>query len=476
MATKSEAVASASLAAPQPATVEAAGAGEVGRWLVPALALGATLAPLNSTMIAVALTDIQHDFNVSVTASAWLVTLYLVSMAVGQPIGGRLGDLYGRRRVYLLGLAWFGIASAGCAFAPNLALLIVFRTQQAVAGALSFPNGVAMIREGVPQERRGSAFGVLALATGLAAASGPPIGGVLVHHFGWASIFWANVPVVGLSLVLGWTSLPRHLVRRMQRAGFDIAGSALFAAALGAIILIPTMIKLKLPLAAVGVGAIGIAAFVVFTVWELRASAPVVDLRLFREPHFAASCVSICLSNLVMYTTLLALPIFLEQARGHDVQVSGLTLAALSAFSAIWGPIGGRWADRAGRWRPAVAGAVVLLAGTASLAGAVKGSSLIWVAVALALMGLGLGVAGAPVQLAAIEAAPGARTGSAAGLFSTSRYMGSVIGSSVLAIVFATRPHLGESNRFIMLFAALALIALIGIAANARIATRAPAA
>ena len=144
-----------------------------GRWLLPAIAIGTTLAPLNSTMIAVALPDIQRAFGVSVTATASLVTIYLVAMAVGQPIGGRLGDLYGSRRVYLLGLAWFAVASAGCAFAPSLPWLIAFRTQQALAGALSFPNGTAMVREAVPEERRGGAFGVVSLATGLAAASGP---------------------------------------------------------------------------------------------------------------------------------------------------------------------------------------------------------------------------------------------------------------------------------------------------------------
>ena len=147
-------------------------------------------------MIAVALPDIQRAFSVSVTATASLVTLYLVAMAVGQPIGGRLGDIYGRQRVYLLGLSWFAVASAGCAFAPSLPWLILFRTQQAIAGAMSFPNGTAMVREGMPEERRGSAFGTVSLATGLAAASGPPIGGALVHAFGWSSIFWANVPVV----------------------------------------------------------------------------------------------------------------------------------------------------------------------------------------------------------------------------------------------------------------------------------------
>lgn len=447
-------------------------AGDAGRWLLPAIAVGTTLAPLNSTMIAVALPDVQRSFQVSVTAAAWLVTLYLVSMAVGQPIGGRLGDLHGRRRVYLFGLMWFGAASAGCAFAPNLAVLIVFRTQQAIAGALSFPNGVAMVREGVPVERRGSAFGMIALATGLAAASGPPIGGVLVHAFGWASIFWVNVPVVALAILLGWKSLPTIAGKRQARGRFDAIGSVLLAASLGAVILIPSMLKLHRTALALAVGLAGIAAAVAFVKWELGNGAPVVDLHLFRQPHFAAACASIGLSNLVMYTTLLALPLYLERVRGHDVQTAGLTLAALSAFAAMWGPIGGRWADRSGRWRPAVAGAVALLAGAGLLAVAVKGASLAPVAAALAVMGLGLGVSGAPVQLAAVESVPGAQTGSAAGVFSTSRYLGSVVGSSLLAVVFATRPDPGESHRFVLLFAGLSVAALIGIAANARVAAR----
>src|SRR5690606_17155076 len=132
--------------------------------------------------------------------------------------------------VYLIGLAWFGIASAGCAFAPNLEWLIVFRTQQALAGALSFPNGAAMVREAVPAERRATAFGTIGLATGIAAASGPPLGGALVHLFGWSAIFWANVPMVGLALVLGWRSLPRILPKRTERPRFDVTGTVLFAA------------------------------------------------------------------------------------------------------------------------------------------------------------------------------------------------------------------------------------------------------
>ena len=443
------------------------------RWLLPAVAIGTTLAPLNSTMIAVALPEIQDAFDVSVTATAWLVTLYLVAMAVGQPIGGRLGDLYGRRRVYLFGLIWFGIASAGCAFAPNLPVLILFRTQQALAGALSFPNGTAMVRDAVPAERRGSAFGAIGLATGIAAASGPPLGGLLVHAFGWAAIFWANVPVVGAALLMSWQSLPRTVMDRAgKRVRFDLLGSGLFAASLGGVILIPALLKLDRPLLAAVSGIAGVLVGVLFVWWELRADAPVVDMRLFEQSQFAAACASIGLSNLVMYTTLLALPLYLERVRGHGVQVSGLTLAAISAFAAIWGPLGGRWTDRRGRRLPAVAGATALLAGTGVLAAVTGGTSLIPVVIALALMGIGIGVSGAPVQTAAVEAAPRERTGSAAGIFSTSRYFGSVAGSSVLAIVFASRPESGDDGRFIALFAGLTAMALIGLLVNTRVAAR----
>lgn len=442
------------------------------RLLVPAIALGTTLAPLNSTMIAIALPGIQDAFGVSVTETAWLVTLYLVAMAVGQPVGGRLGDLYGRRRLYLLGLAWFAVASAGCAFAPNLWWLILFRTQQALAGALSVPNGTALVRDAVPPERRGTTFGIIGLAAGTAAASGPPLGGALVHAFGWSAIFWANVPVVGVALVLAWLSLPQHQDDGRRRSRFDIGGSLLFALALAALIVIPTLLKIGAPLLAAAAGVLGIAIGAVFARRELTIGSPVIDLRLFRGVPFAAACAAILLSNLVMYTTLLGLPLYLERVRGHGVEVSGMMLAALSAFSALWGPLGGRWTDRRGRWLPAVAGATVLLAGTVGLTLGVGGDALPPIGIALGVMGVGLGVAGAPVQTAAVEAVPGEKAGAAAGIYSTSRYLGSVIGSSVLALLFVDKPGAGDADLFVWLFAGLSVAAAVGIAANARVAPR----
>lgn len=163
-------------------------------------------------MIDVALPDIQRAFDVSVTSTAWLVTLYLIAMAVGQPIGGRLGDTLGRRPVYLAGLGWFAAASLGAMFAPSLPWLVVFRLQQALAGTLVFPNGAALVREAIPVHRRGLAYGMVGL---------------------------------------GWRFVER----------------------------------------------------------ERHARNPILDLSLFRSAHFRAACASILLGNLVMYTTLLALPL-----------------------------------------------------------------------------------------------------------------------------------------------------------------------
>ncbi len=454
------------------AALSATGEVSVSRWLLPAIAIGTTLAPLNSTMIAVALPEIRNAFGVSVTATTWLVTLYLVAMAAGQPVGGRLGDLYGRRRVYLIGLAWFGIASAGCAFAPSLEWLIVFRTQQALAGTLSFPNGAAMVREAVPAERRATAFGTIGLATGMAAGLGPPLGGTLVHLFGWSAIFWANVPMVGLALALGWRSLPSIPPARVERTRFDVTGAVLFAAALSAIIAIPMLIKAGHPSVAVGAGALGASLGVAFVWWERRAKGPVVDVRLFANRHFAAACASVGLSNLVMYTTLLALPLYLEEVRDQGVQKAGLVLAAMSIFAALLGPLSGRWTDRVGRWLPSVAGGVISLVGAVMVAISVTGTSIAPIVMAMVVTGVGLGISMTPVQTAALEAAPMAKTGSAAGIFSTSRYLGSVVGSTVLAALFTGQIATENESRYVALFTGLALVALVAVFTSARVADR----
>jgi MFS family permease len=177
--------------------------------LLATVALGAVLAPLNSTMIAVALPGITDDLVAGAAATSWLVTAYLIAMASLQPVAGRLGDRLGRRRLILGGSIGFGLASLGATVAPNLPLLILCRVAQAVSGAVVLPNGDALLREIVPDERRASRFGMIGSAIGLAAAVGPPLGGILVSTAGWRAMFAVNLLLVIPALILGWRAIPR---------------------------------------------------------------------------------------------------------------------------------------------------------------------------------------------------------------------------------------------------------------------------
>ncbi len=168
--------------------------------------LGAMLAPLNSTMIAVAMPGIIDEFDVTLVRAGWLVTAYLIGMASLQPVAGKLGDRFGRRSLVLSGLLLFGLSSLAAASAPTLWFLLAFRVLQAVAGALIVPNGAALIREVVPEERRGASFGLLGALVAMAAALGPLVGGLLVEAAGWRGIFYVNLLLVLPALVIGCLS------------------------------------------------------------------------------------------------------------------------------------------------------------------------------------------------------------------------------------------------------------------------------
>src|SRR5436305_14927456 len=188
------------------------------------------LMPLNSTMVAVALPDIVDGLRASIAVSAWLVSGYLIAQAALQPLSGKLGDRVGRAPMILGGLAAFGVASLGAALAPSFAVLIIFRILQAVAGAFVFPNALGLIREFLPEARRGRAFGTLGSAIGLAAAAGPPLGGLLVGIGGWRAIFLVNLPWVAVALWLAQRSVPRRAA--LTRARFDTLGAVALTALL----------------------------------------------------------------------------------------------------------------------------------------------------------------------------------------------------------------------------------------------------
>ena len=399
-----------------------------------AIASYTVLAPLNSTMIAVALPDIIDDLGIGVPTAAWLVTSYLVAMASLQPLAGSLGDRYGRRRLMLGGLLAFGVASIGAALSPGFAVLLGFRVLQAVTIALVLPNGIAIVRDVVPAERRASSFGIIGAASGLAAAGGPPIGGLLIAGAGWQAIFLVNVPVVAFALIMGFKFIPDVPPSNTEKAPFDWFGALLLpvlligAAAVFMGLARGASLLLILP-AAAAVVVVGLA----FLRRELRHRSPVFQPRLFTIRSYAAATTGIAFSNMAMYSLLLAVPLLLASRGTYGEIEIGFVLLALSIAMLFMTPVGGRLADRLGRRAPTFAGLVMLSLGAFLIAAGGEDIDLTILVIGLAIVGIGVGLSWPGLLTTAVESVGAGQTGAASGLYSTSRYFGSIVGSAILA-------------------------------------------
>ena len=399
--------------------------------------LGTMLAPLNSTMIAVALPDVMDEFDVGIASAGWLVTAYLAAMASLQPVAGKIGDRFGRRRLVLGGLILFGFTSVAAALAPNLWLLLAFRVLQAVAGALIVPNGGALMRDAVPEARRGRSFGLVGAGIALAAGLGPPIGGALVEAADWRAIFAINVVLILPALVLGWRCLP-HAESRSRESKFDVPGAVLLPLLLvvGALLLMSVGREARVVELVGGLpGGLTIALViaVLFAVQELRHPDSVFQPRLFRLRAFAAANVSIGFGNLAMYTLLLTVPLLLARRDGASSLETGTVLAALSASMLVLAPAGGRLTDRLGRRLPTTAGLALSVVGAALIAMEGSEIGLTALVIGLILAGSGLSLATPGLQTTAVESVDREQTGAASGVYSTSRYIGSIVGSAIMA-------------------------------------------
>lgn len=433
--------------------------------------LGGMLAPLNSTMIIVALPEILTDLGASLTWGTWIVISYLVAMAAVQPLGGSLGDRFGRRRLFLLGLVGFLVASVVAALAQSVELLIVARTVQAITGATAIPNGTALVRTLVSSSHQGRAFGLLGAGIGVAAALGPPLGGLLTDVLGWRWIFAANfVPIVP-AILLAW-GLPRGGRPRLG-GRFDLLGAALLLVSLVTLALAATLWRLP-GMTWIAVAALAVVGFA--TLWSLRrhvarVATPILDFGLLRRGGFAAAGLTVLFSNMTMYTIFLALPIFLTRIVAWSSRDIGLLLGGMSVVMMLLGPIGGWLADRGGPRGPALAGSLVAVLGCIWLSTISPAWSWPLYLVPLVVVGTGIGLSSAPIHAAAMRVADAGEAGQAAGLFSTMRYLGSIGGSAAMAAVLGGG---GDVAKFRLLFVLLVVASLAASWASAHLPAARP--
>jgi len=432
-----------------------------------ALLIASAQAPLGSTLIAVALPSIGRGIHTDlVFITSLLVTGYLVVNVVSQGPAGKISDLVGHSRILWGGISLFVIGAIIGFLAPGITLLFVSRCVMAAAGAMLVPATVALLRIHVQPGRRGRVFGLFGATMGLAAASGPVLGGEIVHLFGWRAIFLANLPFLGLAAILFRACpLPKSAIPHSRSIGsiarsLDFTGFVFLAVSLTLLIVSSKLagVALMLTLA----GAIGCG--IVFVWWEARTAEPVFDPHLFALPAFAAGTGIIALQNFAMYGLLFELPQYFSVFRGTSPRDVGYMLFVMMAGMVIAAPLGGQLTDRFGARLTAMLGIVPLFIGVTLLWPLTSFQTPTAAMLPLLLFGAGIGLCNAPAQSASIAAVDPARAGMAAGVGSTMRYMGSITSILVMGAVLGSDADVSAGRHELMIRLFTGAIALSALA------------
>jgi len=446
-----------------------------------AAVLSAGLAPLNFTMIAVALPEMASDLGESsALVRHGLVTSYLLVGIVLQSLGGKLADRIGHRRTLRLGQVIFVIASLLGFALPQFVPLALARMTMAAAGALVVPSAIALLRNELPPERRGRAFGVFGAVMSTSAAIGPKLGSLIAGHLGWRAIFLVNVPWLALCVILALFAAPSRAesapagAARADTAPFDLVGSALLGASLAAVVVgsQAAAYLMLMPL--------GLLGLVAFGFWERRAKDPVIDLRLFALRAFSAGVFVIALQNLAMYSLLFELPQVAGRLFDAGPESVGGVLSVMMVSMVLTAPIAGRLSERYGARSITLGGCLVGLGGVLMLAFS-PFANLDAALPGLVLIGIGLGLTSAPAQTAAMTAVPREQSGMAAGLSSTLRYLGGVVGLAILGWLLGDEKEpalvLHQHHQALWVFGislAAAALCSLGLPKSAPVHARAP--
>jgi EmrB/QacA subfamily drug resistance transporter len=456
-------------------------------WALVSLSLSMLLSSLDTSIANAALPTFAQAFHASFQAVQWVVVAYLLVITTLIVSVGRLGDLFGRRRVLLAGIFLFTVASALCGLAPTLWLLIAARAAQGLGGAVMMALTMAMAGAAVPKARTGSAMGLLGAMSAVGTALGPSLGGILIAGPGWRAIFLVNLPLGLLTLLLAHRHLPAdHPAPAADRAGFDQVGTLLLALTLAAYALAVTVgggvfgaLNLGLLLAA----AAGAGLFVLA---EARAASPLVRLAMFRDPGLRASLATSVLVATVVTTTLVVGPFYLSRALGLDAARVGLVLSVGPLVAALVAVPAGRLTDRWGAPRMTIVGLIGMAAG----------------AIVLSLLPATLGISGYVTPIAVVTASYGLfqtanntvvmtdlhpdQRGVLSGLLNLSRNLGRITGASVMGAVFAfaaataditTAPPAAVAIGMRITFAVAAVLTIVAlvIAAGSRVRATRPA-
>jgi EmrB/QacA subfamily drug resistance transporter len=387
--------------------------------------------------IAVALPAIHDDLGSSFTGLQWMINGYTLAVAALLVLMGRIGDLFGRKRLFLIGCALFSGGALVAALAQSTTWLIAAMPVVGVGAAIAGPTSLALVVDAFPTRRQGWAIGIWGAASGLGSAIGPAVGGLLTQGINWRAVLWINVP-----LVLAALAVAARAARESREPGdqhhVDAPGALTLAGALTAGIL-ALMQGAIWGWGSPGVIALLLAALILgtsFVVLDLRAQAPLVPLREFANRAFVGSSIVLLIGNLVLASLLFILPLYLQNITEHSPLEAGLLLLPLTATLMVLSPLSGVMTDRIGPRVPMMAGIVATAVGVYLLSDLHAGSSPAALVPGLLVLGVGFGLEITPVNVAALQSIPAIRRGTASGVLIALGMLGSTIGIAAFGAAF----------------------------------------
>ncbi len=407
------------------------------RWVLASLAVSMLLSSIGTSIVNVGLPTLTAVFSASVQQAQWVVLAYLLAVTALVVSVGRLGDITGRRRLLLVGIALFMFASLLCGLAPSLELLIAARALQGLGAAIMMTLTMAFVGEALPQERTGSAMGMLGTMSAVGTALGPTLGGVLIAAFGWPAIFFVNLPLGAVALLLTHRFLPvDRSAASAQRMGFDYMGTLLLALSLAAYALAVTLGLGSFGVLNIALLLAAILGFILFVRVQRRATAPLVQLALFDNAQLSAGFAMSALVTTVVMATLVVGPFYLAGALGLDAVHVGLVMSSGPLVAAVMGVPAGRMVDRFGARRMIATGLLAMLLGCGALAALPVAYGVIAYIAPLTVITAGYAVFQAANNTIVITSIQSTQRGVVSGLLNLSRNLGLITGAAVMGAVF----------------------------------------
>jgi EmrB/QacA subfamily drug resistance transporter len=411
-------------------------------WTLAAVAFGLFMIMLDNTVVFVALSAMQEDLHISTSQLEWVVNGYALTFAVLMLTGGKLADLLGRRLIFIVGLVIFTIASLACGLATTAAILIGARVVQGVGSALMNPATLSIITATFPPRQRGTAIGIWVGVSAMALAIGPLVGGLITEHINWSWIFFINVPVGVVAIVVArmviQESRDTSHEQRLDLPGLLVSGVALFALTYALIEANQHGWTSPLILGLFAVAAIGLVGFVLL---ELRQRLPMLDLSLFRNPTFAGANVVMFLVALAMFGIFFFVSLYMQNVLGYSPTEAGAAFLPMTILIVLLAPLAGRLSDRIGsRW---LMGAGLVFVSISLVIESTFGvHSSYWnILPAMLVGGMGMAFAMTPTAAAAMGSVPVDKAGVGSAVLNSMRQVGGSLGIALMGAIVVASVH-----------------------------------